>query len=280
MKVAVISIWFSVVILTSFILAVTWYESHYVTKHKLATIDKLLLTEHQFKAKKTDDNKVLAVLGTSLVAHAFSTDEITTKRLNQQNIALTFHRFTILSASPSELESVLLILLDQKLDLILVDITPWLISFGVGEKFTHHRHWLSTIMAEKLALMPYRYDQKILSSEDSLSDIYVDNADKFKKFQLKNYQLFNKLTKAITHSSTRVYFYLPEWAEEARISFGLKKSKQLVENSHLFAKRYQVPLLSAPPQMSKTHYTDLVHVNRKGREEYFNWLVNTVKEQL
>ena len=219
------------------------------------------------------------MLGTSLVVHGFAADKITTDKLHQQNIAVSFHRFNILSASPSELEAALLTITDQKIDLILVDITPWLISFGFGERFTHHRHWLTTRISEKLNFRPHRYDQRILSNEAQLSNNYSNNADKFKRFKLKQHRLTDKVTNAINNSTAKIRFYLPAWAKEAHISFGMQQSKKLIANSISFAKRYQVPLLSGPPQMAKTYYTDLVHVNRKGRQEYFQWLIKTVKQQ-
>jgi hypothetical protein len=274
MSKTLISIWLCAIVITSAALGFTWHESTRLTPHKLAMIDKMLLGDREI----ADDNTV-AILGASLVAHGFSADKITTAKLNEKNIALWFYRFHILSASPSELEAALLTVIEQNIEVILVDISPWLISYGFGENFTHHRHWLFTLMSEKLALGPHRYNQKALSTDEELSNGFMNNADKFNAFRLKEHRLFDKVENAITNSSSKILFYLPPWSAEAYSSFGAQKSQQLIKNAISFAKRYQVPLLSAPPQMAKTHYQDMAHVNRKGRKEYMNWLIKTVAEQ-
>jgi len=274
MKVKALSIWFSVTLITTSTLCLTWYDAHYLNVHNVAIVKQLLLLNRQNLGGKN-----VAILGSSLVANAFAGDAQLTHWLKKQNINVNIHRYTILAASASELEMALINILASDAQVIIVEITPWLVSLGFGEKMTNHRHWINTLLAKQLSITPYRYDQNIFIDINQGGSNYSNDGDKFINFTPKKHQLSLRTQTAIKNSSAKILFYLTSWGQEAYANFGIAKTKQLKINASIFAQDYKVTLLTSPPSLPNNYYKDLAHVNDKGRQVYMQWLKNTLVAQ-
>ena len=225
----------------------------------------------------------VVIIGTSLSRTGFSNEKSLTEHFSTPNNKIGFTKVTIGAASAKELEPAVIKSLENKVDLLLIEVNPWSLSFGSGHNFTHHRRWISTVFQSYFGITPTRYNQNHRNVQDTgYIRANIESLNKFKGFYPEKI-VFSDLTQsAITKHSqdVNIKFFYPNWSKHVSDSKGLKWLSHL-ENVHKeISKETGIKLLPSIRSMNSDHYTDLVHPNVRGSEVYILWLEKVINEHL
>lgn len=276
-KPQIIILWVGVSSVVIFIMMATFYKANSYSSFNNEFTKNVILKQSTIKP-----NPDIVIIGNSLVALGFPGGADLTSELKLHFNAKQFQRLTILSASPYELESLLSLALDQTPQIILIDITQWILSSGaqISLKLTHQRYWLENQFRYIFGLDVYRYDQKIKSQINSLNDTSTHDIEKFKNFYPHQHNLSHQLQKRLLQTNIKIFTYYPKWSTTAESAFGIQNQMNLKQNAVDLTQKLNAKLLASPASLPPSFYSDNIHVNSKGRTVYMEWLKAELGKQL
>lgn len=276
-KPQIIILWVGVSSVVIFIMMATFYKANSYSSFNNEFTKNVIIKQSTIKP-----NPDIVIIGNSLVALGFPGGADLTSKLKLHFNAKQFQRLTVLSASSYELESLLSLALDQTPQIILIDITQWILSSDIQTslELTHHRYWLENQFRYIFNLDIYRYNQSVKSEIGSLNNNSTNNVEKFKKFSPRLHKLSPQLQSKLLQKNIKIFTYYPNWSTTAESIFGIQNQLKLKQNAVDLTQKLNATLLASPASLPPSFYSDNIHVNSKGRTVYMEWLKAELGKQL
>ncbi|WP_144213684.1 hypothetical protein [Shewanella donghaensis] len=280
MKVSVIlTVWISIVFLVILALYLSWQSAFSITERKVELIGELTQFDRVNEMQDTDFN--VMIIGTSLSVLGFLPEDKLNLHFADSAYPVHFSKVTITASGAKELEPLIIKALGSQADLILVEINPWSLRFGIGHALTLHRYWLATLIQSRFGITPHRFIFLRSFMANNTDKFVMPNGASFEKFSgFQPYVTgFSPITlQALEGRADRVKFFYPNFARELLEHKGAAWQKKLKKAHLQLSHETGVELLPYIESQGYQSYTDLVHVNINGSDYYMTWLEKVVAE--